>query len=278
MKRLIFRILAFIFDLFLINIVLFAVSNISLINHHKDEMAMNSKAINEISRQYNELSGKLDKMLYDKYIDLSEAIEIKDQYDYFEQSIYDIPINSELSDEDINRFKSNLFEDYKEYVYSYNYKVNKTEIVINIIGVVISILYFGVFEWFKKGKTIGKMIFRLKTVDNTDAKKSIPLWKYLIKALLISGVVFTISNIIITLISTGTNEGSFGLEWYNTFYKRIYDVQYVYNTLFMLFIFIRRDERSIHDILLNIRVLLHDKEGKEVTSRIFNEEVNNKAN
>ena len=278
MKRLIFRILAFIFDLFLINIVLFAVSNISLINHHKDEMAMNSKAINEISRQYNELSGKLDKMLYDKYIDLSEAIEIKDQYDYFEQSIYDIPINSELSDEDINRFKSNLFEDYKEYVYSYNYEVNKTEIVINIIGVVISILYFGVFEWFKKGKTIGKMIFRLKTVDNTDAKKGIPLWKYLIKALLISGVVFTISNIIITLISTGTNEGSFGLEWYNTFYKRIYDVQYVYNTLFMLFIFIRRDERSIHDILLNIRVLLHDKEGKEVTSRIFNEEVNNKAN
>ena len=278
MKRLIFRILAFIFDLFLINIVLFAVSNISLINHHKDEMAMNSKAITEISRQYNELSGKLDKMLYDKYIDLSEAIEIKDQYDYFEQSIYDIPINSELSDEDINRFKSNLFEDYKEYVYSYNYEVNKTEIVINIIGVVISILYFGVFEWFKKGKTIGKMIFRLKTVDNTDAKKSIPLWKYLIKAVLISGVVFTISNIIITLISTGTNEGSFGLEWYNTFYKRIYDVQYVYNTLFMLFIFIRRDERSIHDILLNIRVLLHDKEGKEVTSRIFNEEVNNKAN
>jgi hypothetical protein len=122
------------------------------------------------------------------------------------------------------------------------------------------------------------MVMRVKTVPNNPDTKNIPLYKYLIKAILVSGVLFTTANIIITLISHGTNEGTFGLEWYNQAYAHVYNVQYIYNTLFMLLIFIRRDERSIHDVLLGIKVILHDKKGKEIESSIFNEEVSNKTN
>lgn len=278
MKRLIHRVLAFMLDLFIINLLLFAISNISFINTNKKEISYVTTTFREAQKQYNELSGKIDKILTDKYIDLGEGLDLKTNYSYYYQFLYYIPLNEELNDEQIESVRNTINNSYKEAIYEYNYYVSKYSIKVNIIGIVLSILYFGVFEWYKKGKTIGKMVMRVKTVPNNPDTKNIPLYKYLIKAVLVSGVLFTTANIIITLISHGTNEGPFGLEWYNQAYAHVYNVQYIYNTLFMLLIFIRRDERSIHDVLLGIKVILHDKKGKEIESSIFNEEVSNKTN
>jgi uncharacterized RDD family membrane protein YckC len=278
MKRLIHRVLAFMLDLFIINLLLFAISNISFINTNKKEISYVTTTFREAQKQYNELSGKIDKILTDKYIDLGEGLDLKTNYSYYYQFLYYIPLNEELNDEQIESVRNTINNSYKEAIYEYNYYVSKYSIKVNIIGIVLSILYFGVFEWYKKGKTIGKMVMRVKTVPNNPDSKNIPLYKYLIKAVLVSGVLFTTANIIITLISHGTNEGPFGLEWYNQAYAHVYNVQYIYNTLFMLLIFIRRDERSIHDVLLGIKVILHDKKGKEIESSIFNEEVSNKTN
>jgi uncharacterized RDD family membrane protein YckC len=278
MKRLIHRVLAFMLDLFIINLLLFAISNISFINTNKKEISYVTTTFREAQKQYNELSGKIDKILTDKYIDLGEGLDLKTNYSYYYQFLYYIPLNEELNDEQIESVRNTINNSYKEAIYEYNYYVSKYSIKVNIIGIVLSILYFGVFEWYKKGKTIGKMVMRVKTVPNNPDSKNIPLYKYLIKAVLVSGVLFTTANIIITLISHGTNEGPFGLEWYNQAYVHVYNVQYIYNTLFMLLIFIRRDERSIHDVLLGIKVILHDKKGKEIESSIFNEEVSNKTN
>jgi uncharacterized RDD family membrane protein YckC len=278
MKRLIHRVLAFMLDLFIINLLLFAISNISFINTNKKEISYVTTTFREAQKQYNELSGKIDKILTDKYIDLGEGLDLKTNYSYYYQFLYYIPLNEELNDEQIESVRNTINNSYKEAIYEYNYYVSKYSIKVNIIGIVLSILYFGVFEWYKKGKTIGKMVMRVKTVPNNPDTKNIPLYKYLIKAVLVSGVLFTTANIIITLISHGTNEGPFGLEWYNQAYVHVYNVQYIYNTLFMLLIFIRRDERSIHDVLLGIKVILHDKKGKEIESSIFNEEVSNKTN
>lgn len=278
MKRLIFRVVAFVIDLFILNIILFAISNISFINHNKELIQDTVFDFNNVRTQYNELSPKLDNILYDNHIDMTEGLEFKSNYPYFYNEIYYIPINEELTEEQVNDVKYRVENGYKQAIYQYNYNISRYDMTINIIGVVISILYFGVLEWYMKGKTIGKKLLRLKTVDNSNNKASIPLWKYLVKAVLVSGVIFTTADIILSLLSCGTNECSRSLEWFNNSYSLVYNIQYVYNTLFMLFIFIRSDERSIHDVLLNIRVALFDKNGKEVDSRIFNENAINKAN
>ena len=278
MKRLIFRVVAFVIDLFILNIILFAISNISFINHNKELIQDTVFDFNNVRTQYNELSPKLDNILYDNHIDMTEGLEFKSNYPYFYNEIYYIPINEELTEEQVNDVKYRVENGYKQAIYQYNYNISRYDMTINIIGVVISILYFGVLEWYMKGKTIGKKLLRLKTVDNSNNKASIPLWKYLVKAVLVSGVIFTTADIILSLLSCGTNECSRSLEWFNNSYSLVYNIQYVYNTLFMLFIFIRSDERSVHDVLLNIRVALFDKNGKEVDSRIFNENAINKAN
>ena len=278
MKKLIFRVIAFVIYLFILNIILFAISNISFINHNKELIQDTVFDFNNVRTQYNELSPKLENILYDNHIDMTEGLEFKSNYPYFYNEIYYIPINEELTEEQVNDVKYRVENGYKQAIYQYNYNISRYDMTINIIGVVISILYFGVLEWYMKGKTIGKKLLRLKTVDNSNNKASIPLWKYLVKAVLVSGVIFTTADIILSLLSCGTNECSRSLEWFNNSYSLVYNIQYVYNTLFMLFIFIRSDERSVHDVLLNIRVALFDKNGKEVDSRIFNENAINKAN
>ncbi|MCR5223685.1 MAG: RDD family protein [Bacilli bacterium] len=274
MKRLLYRLFAYGIDLLIINIVLIAISNISFINTNIGELQSTTTIYTEVSKEYKGLINRIDPILYDKYIDLSEATELKGEYQFFYQDLLDMPINSELTDEQIGEIKLRINNTMNTSISAYSYDISRLTLKINIIAIIIGILYFGVFEWYMHGKTIGKMIFRLKTVDNTSLKKKIPLWKYLVKSLLVSGVIFTLANIIITLICNG-GDGSFGIYWFNSGYNLINDIQYIYNVLFLLVIFIRKDERSIHDVLLNIRVMLMDKNGKEIESTIFNEKLSN---
>ena len=278
MKKLVFRILAFAIDMLFINLILIGLSNISFINPNISNINKVSSEFSEISKEYNELTGRLDDMLSDSIIDVSESTEIKGEYKHFVVVFYETPIGKELDETTKNQLVSDINTEYQASYELYNASINKYNMQINIIGIIISILYFGVLEWYLNGQTIGKKIFRLRTVDNTDIKDKIPLWKYIIKTVLISEVLFTLANVICSGITNIGFEGSYNANWYHKAYMMIYNVQYVYNTLFLLIILIRKDERSIHDILLNIRVALFDKNNKEVKCRIFNEESNNKAN
>ena len=66
--------------------------------------------------------------------------------------------------------------------------------------------------------------------------------------------------------------------WYAKACNVLYDIQYAWNIFLVLIILFRKDERSLHDVLLNIRVALYDKKNKEITKRIFNEETSDQAN
>ncbi len=276
MKKLVFRILAFAIDLLFINIILIGVSNISFINPNIPKINDLSKEFSQITQEYNGITSRIDEMFSDNMIDLAESTEIKNDYRNFVVAFYEIPIDKEIDSSIKDRVVNDINTEYQASYMLYNVEINKCNIGINIFGVIISILYFGVFEWYMKGQTIGKKIFKLRTVDNDNIKNKIPLWKYLIKAVLISEVVFTIATVICASITT--YEGYHSPIWFNKAYSVIYNIEYIYNTLFLLVIFIRKDERSVHDVLLGIRVALFDKKNKEVISRIFNEESRNKAN
>ena len=278
MKRLVYRILAFAIDLLFLNILLIGISNISFINPNISKISEESKNFQEMSKEYNELTNRFEEIFNDNKIDLSESIEINANYRLFMDSFREIPIDEEFDSSVKDEVAKSIDISYKYEYNLYNHNINRYNFRINIIGIIVYILYFGVLEWYLKGQTIGKKIFRLRTVDNDDIKNKIPLWKYLIKAILISEILFTIASTICAHIAIPGHEGPYNSEWYASAYSFIYNIEYIYNTLFLLVIFIRKDERSIHDVLLNMRVALFDKKNKEVKSRIFNEETNNKTN
>ena len=278
MKKYIFRILAYIIDIVLLNLILLGLNNISFINHNISKIHDETLKYSEVSSEYNKLSEKLDSILSDNYIDFSESMELRSDYPYFQDIYKDIPVNRELDNEAKNNLKNKINDYYKVEQATYNYNINRYNIVINVLNIIFSILYFGLFEWLMKGKTLGKMLFRLKTLDNDKPKREIPVWKYLIKGVLVGQVIFNLASLICLLICHPSFEGVLTPMWYSNAYNIIYNIQYVYNIAFVLIILFRRDERSVHDILLNIRVALFDKKNKEITKRIFNEEVSDQVN
>ena len=270
MKKLFFRLIAYALDLLFLNIILIGLSNISFANNNIDKVNSVTNRYMAVSKQYADLSSKFEEYLYDHTLSSLEYMHIEQECPYFFDAAYKIGDNKQFDEETKNQFIEDVNNTYKYYYNEYVYSVNKYNVKMNVISAIISILYFGVFEWYMKGKTIGKKILRLRTVNNNDPKEPIPLYKYLIKALLISEAMFIVTNIILVNVMD-----------MNTFpegYRVLSNVEYIYNIVFLLTIFIRRDERSIHDVLLGIRVALFDKNNKEVKSTIFNEEITNKAN
>ena len=271
MKKFVFRLLAYFIDYILVGIIIFAFSCISIFNPNIDKASDLANEYFEEVKQYNELNNKLNDYLSDNKISDDERIEMSNNYKYYFDVFSRIDTNKELSNDQKKEVADNFDTLYAKYSKEYAYKTNTYSISTNIFTIIISILYFGLYEYIMKGKTIGKLIFRLKTVDNKDINNKIPLYKYLIKGVLVSGALFVFLNLLNVLIVKD-------LDNYYHIYSVLYNAQYIYNVLFLLLIFMRKDERSVHDVLLGMRVMLHDKNNKEVVSRIFNEETDNKTN
>ena len=277
MKKVIFRLFAYVIDSFIVSLLVVGLSSISYLNPNKDKMNQLTNNYIVQSNQYRKLNDNIDGYLSDNFLSQEEKNEIQDNCNNYYDILNQIDSNEELSDEKKNNAKDSIRNLYDDYSFSYIYNSNKLYVPVYIETIIVSFLYFGLFEYLMKGQTLGKKIFRLRTIDNKDEKKDISLFKYLIKAVLVGNILFNSLNIISVIVFKDISSAA-SLYSYYKIYSGISNFSYVYNMLFLLMIFMRRDERSIHDILLGIRVALYDKENKEITNKIFNEEVNNKAN
>ena len=96
MKKYIFRILAFFFDLLFVNLIILGLTNISFINPGINKVHDQTILYFEVAREYKGLSENIDNILADNTIDLNESIALKSDYPYFKDIYKDIPVNREI--------------------------------------------------------------------------------------------------------------------------------------------------------------------------------------
>ncbi len=125
-----------------------------------------------------------------------------------------------------------------------SYEMNKTGYVYLISGIVIIVLYFGVFPFITKGQTLGKKLMNIKIVSFKD--KELKFYNYLIRCFILNGI---IPNII-TLIALCFNKST---------YFKIYNIGSNFDTILMVTIFLMmmlsKDERGLHDMLAGTKVI-----------------------
>lgn len=142
------------------------------------------------------------------------------------------------SEEEINT--KELMEKSSEYYY----KLQKYSLSTNIIEIFCLIGYFVIFNITTQGQTLGKKLFKIKIVPN---KCKINWKNYLLRMLILNSTWITILTCILLFV----------LPAYN-FYITSMIITYlgyavlIVDVLMMLF---RRDERSLHDILSNTKVV-----------------------
>lgn len=254
-------------DMLLCYFIILGLSFISFINPNKNNANKVMEYQSNLTRQYSELTEEYSSLFEDNKIDSDEYKDIYTNFSYFGECFKDINIDEEVSEDKNKEILTSISNKYTDTYNKLLYEINTYNRNIYIIDIVVFLLYFGILEYFLRGRSVGKLLFRLKTIDNNNPKKRIPLWKCLVKAILISETILLLVNIFIINIKD--------INTYMYVYKINSYVQYFYELAFLLVMVLRDDERSIHDLLLNTRICLYDKNGKEIESKIFNEESNN---
>ncbi len=147
-----------------------------------------------------------------------------------------------ISDLDSNEYLS--FIESKDYKLI-NYDLSKYSISLVCINLIVYILYFGGFQFWNKGQTIGKKIMKIKLVSKKDNLK---LWQCLLRTVILYSILFeVIKVIVITFVSV------------NKFYfiNNILSVasSFLFYTIVLCILF-RKDGRGLHDILCDTDVVL----------------------
>lgn len=125
------------------------------------------------------------------------------------------------------------------------YDLNKYSVSTSIINVVVMVLYFGLFQYYNKGQTIGKKLMKIKVVSN-DGKK-LKLSQVIIRMLIINSVLTSV--ILICLISFASK----GLYISISKYINMIDATLVSASIIM--IMFKNDGRGLHDLLANTKVV-----------------------
>lgn len=163
-----------------------------------------------------------------------------------------LPKKSSLSNMELNSLENGLIkgeitaekyiEEYKDILYN-NHKENTIETTISLL---LTIGYFVVFQYTNKGQTIGKRLFKIRVVDNSNDKYPTIL-KGMIRTIIVFNILSSfISSILINYMSKSI---------YISSYVTITEIEYLLITISLLFIIFRKDSRGIHDLISNTKVI-----------------------
>lgn len=153
---------------------------------------------------------------YDEYIEVSE------NYIEYVESVEDG--NDEVS-----------LETMEQYVYDITYY----SVFSSIITVVINFLYLVVFQYFNKGQTIGKALYKIR-VQSKDGKK-VKFHQLLLRYLILNSILLTIISIIITF--------TFPMKLCVSSLSLLQSATNVLFIVCVVMVIFSKDHRGFHDIV-----------------------------
>lgn len=168
--------------------------------------------------------------------------------------------NVEKYEETYNRYKtiisntSDVNSINNEEVINITYDMSKYGISIEIINLVVTVLYFVVFQYLNNGKTLGKTLMKIKVVSK-DSKK-IKFYQILLRSLIINSI---LSSFVLILILSFCSKSIYLLS---SRYIQFIDMTLVFVSIIM--ILFRQDGRGLHDIIGRTEVIYDTEEVENV--------------
>ena len=181
MSKIFKRVLAYLIDMFVVLIIVQSISGIPLINKNLDKY---TKVYDEYLNSYTEYSKvilDLNKYYEDKKIDKKEYKKLLKEYPNQEKILNKYYKDEKITSKNYNNLVDEINDNYlKKYKNNY-YKLDKYSIFYNTCYVIVTLLYFILFNVITNGATLGKKILKLKIVNNKDNNEKITSYKILSK-------------------------------------------------------------------------------------------------
>lgn len=272
MKKIIARLLSFFLDLMLVTLIVGGVAQLPTFDKYTNNIEYVRQEALKSNKNYEKLDSEIDDILKDALVNDEEFNYLHTNFIEYRTVFDDVKPNTNISKDFIDNIHENIKDTYMDIYSSQLFEIAHESRYQSIISIIIYLLYFGLVQYLLKGQTIFKRIFKIKVVNNKDINKRIPLWKFIIRALLVCDIIFTIADLIAI--------SNLQLNNYLTFNTYLGNIRFFYEVIFIMFLMLRDDQRSVHDLILNTKVIRYDKDGKVQKDILFKidetEQVSNK--
>ncbi len=141
-----------------------------------------------------------------------------------------------------------LLEEYKNRLEDINYKLDRKNIYGATISILLTIIYFAIFQKYNNGQTLGKRIMKIKL-------SNMSIFKYLIRTIILHNVWINALKIILILILSKKN--------YILANNVLYVLALLIETTIIIMVSMRKDNKGLHDLIVGSKVIEIPKE-KEV--------------
>ena len=129
------------------------------------------------------------------------------------------------------------------------YDMSKSGVFVSIYTVVISLLYFVCFQYYTKGKTLGKLVTKIEVVSNNKGKlRFIQLLK---RSMIINSLITSSILVILILVLSKNN--------YMNYSRYVQLLDYSLILLSIGFVLYREDGRGLHDLFGGTRVIMSEE-------------------
>ncbi len=136
-------------------------------------------------------------------------------------------------------------EEFEQAVIPIQYATSKLNTNYVILTLCIDILYFGLFQFFRKGQTIGKQIFKIRVV--TKDGETVSMLNTLLRTIILNNTIISVFSIIILYTMNEQN--------YYPVYSNVNLVGSVLSYVSLFLILVREDGRGIHDFVGGTKVI-----------------------
>lgn len=146
--------------------------------------------------------------------------------------------------------KKTADDEYLQITNDYSYKLERNSVYSSIISVVIILLYFGVFQKYNNGQTLGKKLLNIRVKGNLN------VFKYLLRTAIIYNVFINVAKIIL-IVALDQNQ-------YLIANKYLYALALVVEVTTIVMIMLRKDHKGLHDLIVGSEVIEENKKVVEV--------------
>ncbi len=140
-------------------------------------------------------------------------------------------------------------KDEKEYsedeLNTLEYNLNRSMLPVLIINLGMLNIYFGVLQYCFNGQTLGKKLMKIRVVSNE--KKKINPSLFMLRSVLVSNSIPSLINILLLLFVSK--------ETWVEYYSYCGLLQSTLTLLMLGFVLFREDERGLHDLISNTKVI-----------------------
>lgn len=189
----------------------------------------------------------LDILFVFLLVNLISSIKfINPNYDKYNEAYqnYQELITKNLSEEKVN------IDEFTEISKEYSYELTKYGISYNIVTIIVLIGYFGLFQKYNNGQTLGKKIMKIKVVSDDETELS--LIKCLLRTILVHYIL--VGNIIYLIVTSIV----VNFITMNTFATLASIVSYItmgIGIISLILVSTKENKKGLHDLIIKSKVV-----------------------